>query len=82
MNLVFSSGAVKQFKKLDIQIQKRIEKKLLFWFAHSKPLLFARTLVGYNPIHYRFRIGEYRVIGREESNTFVIVSLGHRKDIY
>jgi mRNA interferase RelE/StbE len=78
----FTSPAAKDIKKLPPNIQKRIIKKLDYFVASSQPLSFAGRLTDYRIGSYRFRIGDYRVIFDLEDETLIILTLGHRKDIY
>lgn len=82
LNLTFAKGVSKNFAKLERSVQKRIQIKLQYWFRLDDPLQFSNHLVGYFPPHYRFRIGEYRVIGRMENDDFVVIAIGHRREIY
>lgn len=78
----FTSEATRDFKKLAPEIQKRIVKKLDYFASSGIPLKFAERLVDYEIGEYRFRIGDYRVIFDMEEETIVVLTLGHRKDIY
>ena len=78
----FTSQAVRDFKKLPKNIQKKIIAKLDYFIDSGKPLSFAHHLINYEIGQYRFRIGDWRVIFDLENETLVILSLGHRKEIY
>lgn len=78
----FKSQAVKDLKKLSYDIQKRIIKKLEYFVSSQTPLSFADHLIDYEIGSYRFRIGDYRVIFDLEGEKIIILTLGHRKDIY
>lgn len=78
----FTSEATRDFKKLTPEIQKRIVKKLDHFVSSGIPLKFAERLVDYEIGEYRFRIGDYRVIFDMEEETIVVLTLGHRKNIY
>ena len=82
MKYLFRPSAEKQFGKLDSQIQVRIIKKLEFIISTNNPLDFADTLTQSKIGQYRFRIGDYRVIFDVEGETIIILSVGHRREIY
>jgi len=79
---VFKPQAVRDIKKLPKEVQKRILKKLDFFVASENPLIFADHLISYDLGQYRFRIGDYRVIFDLEDRTIVILTMGHRREIY
>jgi len=79
---VFKRQALKDFQKLPKDIQKRIIKKLDFFISSDNPLSFAESLVNFEIGEYRFRIGDYRVIFDVEDDKIIILTLGHRREIY
>jgi mRNA interferase RelE/StbE len=79
-NLVYTKRAVRDIKKLDITIKKRVGKILLRY--KDKPLDYADTLKSSDLGTYRFRIGDYRVIFDIEKNDIVVLRVGHRREIY
>jgi len=80
--LEFSSLAVKDLRKLPRNIQERILAKLEFFVASETPLRFSRPLINSEIGQYRFRIGYYRVIFDVRGDKIIILTLGHRRDIY
>lgn len=77
--------ARKELRKLDPPTQKEIFSYLRTRILTSKnPRSFGEGLSGNKAGLWRYRIGNYRLICRLEDNTFVvlIVSVGHRKEIY
>jgi len=82
MKLVWTKRSLNEFQKLPANIRKKILDKLDFWFLSKYPLYFSRQIIGIKPPQYRFRIGKYRLIGTLEKNDFLILKIGHRKDIY
>jgi mRNA interferase RelE/StbE len=82
MEVVFTRSAFRQFKKLDRKIQKRIDKKLRFFVSQKNPLQFAEPLKDPRFGHFRFRIGDYRIIFDVEKEKIIILKVGHRKEIY
>ena len=79
-NLVYTKRAVRDIKKLDNTIKKRVGTILLKY--KEKPLDFSETLKSSDLGTYRFRIGDYRVIFDIERNDVVVLRVGHRKEIY
>lgn len=78
----FKSNAVKELKRLPLEIQKRIIKKLEYFTATNNPLVFAEVLVNFNIGQYRFRVGDYRIIFDLQDELIIILSIGHRREIY
>jgi len=79
---VFKRQAFKDLKKLPKGIQNRIISKLDYYISVANPLVFADRLINYEIGQYRFRIGDYRVIFDVEDEIIIILTLGHRKEIY
>ncbi len=78
----FTTQAVKDLKKLPKSIQKTIISKLDFYVSSTQPLFFAHRLVNNDLGQYRFRVGDYRVIFDVEEEKIIILTLGHRREIY
>lgn len=78
----FKPTSFKELKKLPPNIQKRIINKLEFFLTSAEPITYADRLINSELGQYRFRIGDYRVIFDIEGETIIILSLGHRKEIY
>jgi len=78
--LVYTQRAVKDIDRLDAGIKKRIGATLLRF--KDNPLQYAERLTDPELGGYRFRIGDYRVIFDIEGNDIVVLSAGHRKEIY
>lgn len=77
----FTPQALKLFKKLPKNVQKRIIKKLDF-YCKETPLKFAYPLTDWRIGSYRFRVGTYRVIFDLEEKNLIILAVGDRKEIY
>ncbi len=75
-------SSFKDLKRLPPDVQKRIIKKLDYFAKTVSPLSFADRLVNHEIGEYRFRIGDYRVIFDHARDTFVILAIGHRREIY
>ena len=82
MQIVWTKKSVSEFQKLPLNVRKKIIEKLDFWFLSEYPMHFARQIIGVRPSQYRFRLGKYRIIGAIEKNNFLILKIGHRKDVY
>ncbi len=78
----FKDQAVSDLKKLPKTVQKRIIKKLDFYISYPNPLSFADHLINFEIGEYRFRIGDYRVIFDVDDVRILILTIGHRKEIY
>ena len=78
--LVYTQRAVKDINRLDAGVKKRIGATLLRF--KDNPLQYAERLTDPELGGYRFRIGDYRVIFDIEDNDIVVLSAGHRKEIY
>lgn len=81
-NWKFTKKSEKQFKKLDNQIKKRVVEKLDFWCNGGAPVSFAENLHDFELGSYRFRIGDYRIVFDVEDETIVVLTVGHRREIY
>lgn len=82
MKILFVEKAKKDWQSLDLSIQKQLLKKLDFYFKSKYPLQFAERLKNSVLGNFRFRIGDYRIIFDVENDIFIILRVGHRKDIY
>ena len=82
-NVEFKPSALKDLKKLPINIQKRIAKKLDYILNQNEPLDYAVPLIG-NSIagDYRFRLGDYRVVFDLVKNKLIIILIEHRREVY
>lgn len=81
-NYFFKLQAYKDLQKLPKEIQKRIVKKLDYFISVENPLVFADSLVNFEIGQYRFRIGDYRIIFDIDDEKIIILTLGHRREIY
>jgi mRNA-degrading endonuclease RelE of RelBE toxin-antitoxin system len=60
--MIITAHAEEDLRSFPADVQERILSKLAFYIASDNPLVFARKLHGSYLGHYRFRVGEYRVI--------------------
>ena len=83
--IIYEEKARKQIKKLDSfdarQIKKWIEKNLI---DTENLYLHGKQLVGNLSKYWRYRVGNYRILAEIDNQniTIIIVSVGHRKEIY
>lgn len=82
MKLFFTQSAFRQFRKLEREVQKRIDEKLHFYISQKNPLQFAEPLRDERFGNWRFRIGDYRILFDIENNKIIVLKVGHRKEIY
>ncbi len=81
----FSSDVVRQMKRLDPQVRQRIrcfiETRLK---PADDPRLLGKALQGNLGGYWRWRVGNYRLVGTIERNRMIIliVRVAHRKDVY
>jgi mRNA interferase RelE/StbE len=81
----FSEVALKQLKKLDKQVTKRIIDYLENRISTAEDPKLQGKALSYNKSGlWRYRVGDYRVICQinDETITILVLGIGHRKDIY
>ena len=78
--LVYTRRAFKDIRKLSHNIKKRI--KLSLEKLRKNPFARSIKLVDESLGQYRYRIGDYRVIFDIHGQDIVILSVGHRREIY
>ncbi len=78
--IIFSDNALKQLKKLEKPLQKRIIAVLER--IRMRPEQFVKKLVGETA--YKVRVGDYRLIVdiAYERKSIYVVLIGHRKNVY
>lgn len=84
MEFVFSSKAQKDFKKLDISIQKRIKAFTQEIENLENPRSKGKALTGDLKGFWRYRIGDYRLVCEILDNELIIytIKISHRKNVY
>jgi mRNA interferase RelE/StbE len=81
----FTKTAEKQGRKLSSDIQNRIDNFLTNRLETSpNPRNLGDALVGQWSGHFRYRVGDYRIICRieDETITILVIEIGHRREIY
>jgi mRNA interferase RelE/StbE len=78
--IIFTDNSLRQFKKLEKNVQERIIKALER--IRIRPEAYVKKLVG--DLGYRLRVGEYRVIMDiyKDKLIVLVIKIGHRKNIY
>lgn len=79
MKLIFSLLAEKQLKKLPKMAQVAVGGKVRN--LRNGNFVNTKKLSGYKNI-FRARVGNYRIIFKQNLNDIYVVALGHRKEIY
>ncbi len=77
----WSEGAVRDLRKIDSQIARKILKKLS-WLSNNLEAIVPEPLSGDFKRAYKLRVGDWRVIYSIEGNVVIIQSVGHRREIY
>ncbi len=83
--LLFDRKAVKELSKIDKPFQRIIKGKIELLASNPEVLKNdIKAVKGKVSNLYRLRVGNYRVIYRQDNDKLIIliVRIGHRKDIY
>ena len=81
----FELGAAKAGQKLPSNVRARIidflENRLA---THANPRDLGAALAGKHAGHWRYRVGDYRIICKIEDQivTILVIEIGHRRQIY
>ncbi len=80
--LEFTTSAIREFRALDKQLQRRIEEKITALCEDPYPPGSKKLKA--QPDHFRIRVGDYRVVYRVDGKrvVIVIVRIGHRREVY
>jgi len=84
MRIDFSSKALKQLKKLDNKIQKRIVNFMVDVSKLEDPHSRGKLLTGNLQGLWRYRVGKYRLVCKilDRELVILVVDIGHRKEVY
>ncbi len=87
IKFTFTKKAKTKFKKFDFSEQERIIEKLTDLKNHKNIFTVLKKLTLFKYATHRLRIGQYRalllLLGKDKTNIeFLVVDIGHRKDIY
>jgi mRNA interferase RelE/StbE len=78
----FRPEARRQLHTLPLDVRRLLIRKLDYFISSDNPLSFAKRLKNFSDGQYRFRVGDYRIIFDLVKDTIVILSVGHRREIY
>jgi mRNA interferase RelE/StbE len=81
-SLEFTTSALREFRALDAQLQRRITARITSLCEDPFPSGI-KKLQGQGE-HFRLRVGDYRVVYRVDGNrvVIVIVRIGYRREVY
>lgn len=84
MTVAYTDLALKQLKKMDKQVSKRILDYMDDIAKLENPRERGKMLVGNLIGFWRYRVGDYRVLCKIKDNELVItvVDVGHRREVY
>jgi mRNA interferase RelE/StbE len=74
----FTPAAIRQWRRLSINIRNRIDTKLTTYATHGSGDV--KRLKGGSGC--RLRIGDWRVIFVEDARSITVIGVGHRNEIY
>ena len=81
----YTEGAIKQLRKMD----RFTRTMILNWISKhldgtDNPFALGKALIGDKVGLWRYRVGDYRLIGKIDKGKLVIllVEIGHRSNIY
>jgi len=82
--LKYSKMFIKQARKLDQSIIRRISDYLDEVVLSGDPYSRGKPLVGDRQGYWRYRVADYRIIVEVVASELVVIAVevGHRKDIY
>ncbi len=80
----YTAASRRQLRKLDPQIGRKIVAYMRDVVEDGFPYAHGKSLTGLWHGHWRYRVGDYRVICILENAKFLIsvVKTGHRSDVY
>ena len=85
LNILFTQKALKELKKID----RHTAALILGWIRKNlegceNPRLHGKGLTANRSGEWRYRVGDYRLLAKIDDNkiTILIVSVGHRRNIY
>jgi len=86
-SLLYTKSAENDLALLELGIAKRIIQKMNFYLNQKEPLKYAKKLQGFKSDTYRFRVGDFRIIFRQDMKTnkiviLVVLKIAHRRSVY
>ncbi len=89
MKIKFSKDAIKQFEKLESEVQKRIKDKIRILYTYLAKeniipfsILDIKKLKGEWKGFYRLRVGKFRIIFKLEKDVMYIYDIIKREKAY
>jgi mRNA interferase RelE/StbE len=82
MNVELEDTAFEDLKRLGREVAERIRKKLEWLQQHPEPQRLLKRLKDIEPPSYSFRVGDWRVVGQIQGDTFIVRLIDHRSRIY
>ncbi len=76
--IVYTGSALRQRRRLDAMIRKRIDAKLARFAETGEGDV--KRLTG--RIEARLRVGDWRIIFTEDGTTITVRAIGHHREIY
>lgn len=82
LRIEFTSRAARAFRKLPLDVQRRLDPAILALAANPRPPGCVK-LSGEDAL-WRIRVGDYRVVYqiRDDVLLVLVVNVGHRREIY
>lgn len=80
LNLVYTKSSVRDLKKLDSVVKKKLKKKIEIY--SKSPKKYARSLIHSRIGTYRWRVGNYRIVFDIIGKDIVILRIRHRREVY
>lgn len=74
----FTANALRRFEKLDNETQKRVSAALER--IRIRPEEYVERLVGAHL--FKLRVGDYRIVLDVKENEIIVITVGHRKNVY
>lgn len=82
-SFIFTHYAQKKFLKLTDEMQERLRAKIQEMKQRDQIGRALKPLTNFAPATHRLRVGSYRLIVQQTSETdFVVIDIGHRSEIY
>lgn len=77
-------SASRKLRKLDPQVARHLRSAMRAIASLDDPRLRGKAMSGPLKGHWRYRVGDYRIICdiQDEKLIIVVVDLGHRREIY
>lgn len=82
MNVELEEAALADLQRLGREVAQRILKKLDWLKQHPEPQRLLKRLEDVDPPSYSFHVGDWRVIGQIQGDTFVVRLIDHRSRVY